>query len=504
MSSRHHISMEHRLRRKHQHLHSHIHVDKALNLKRKKKKGKHETREMKNMKAKSPSMGQPLLTPCPPSSQNRISTKENRHFLTLGTFRFFFLVLASARTTEKKEKAKRKKKEKRNTKERNKRGKTRKRRNKSKRKNKWRKWKMTEWKNDKMKNTGKHGKSKMKTAKSLKISNVFGFTHSLSPAHSSYRRSKSTNDTPPTPRSAPAAGSAASSRKQPTFPRSRLSKADVFLIFSSISFFQILILIFSFLHFSFTSTSTSPFPLPLPPPPPPLPPPPPPPPPPPLPLPLPLPLFSFIFFFFSDKRRNIVTKFLVFCENSIFGPRWQEGGCDFLGLSLVVKISTKALTMFFFQKKTNNPFWGLTESATFGVNASRAIPTYTFTNVKNPNIFILFLEKKRKRNKRKRQENKKKTNRKNRYHNLWYVVISYHGLWAVFPNSTFLIFHFFENFNFSICLTVLFFLSFGEEDSKNLWCFFVFFFLFFSLFFLFVFFSFFCSFFRLFDHFHIF
>ena len=67
----------------------------------------HEKREMKNMKAKSPS-NRPLLTPpCPSRPKNRTFTKENSSFFTEGTFRRFFTVLASARTTQKKKQERR-------------------------------------------------------------------------------------------------------------------------------------------------------------------------------------------------------------------------------------------------------------------------------------------------------------------------------------------------------------------------------------------------------------
>ena len=56
---------------------------------------------------------------------------------------------------------------------------------------------------------------------------------------------------------------------------------------------------------------------------------------------------------------------------------------------------------------------GSHESATFGVNASRAIPLLTFTDVKNPSIFILFFQEKEKRNKRKKTRKQKKEDQQN-------------------------------------------------------------------------------------------
>ena len=49
-----------------------------------------KAKERKNMKAKSPS-NRPLLTPCPPRHKNRIFTKENRLFFTVGTSGRFFV-----------------------------------------------------------------------------------------------------------------------------------------------------------------------------------------------------------------------------------------------------------------------------------------------------------------------------------------------------------------------------------------------------------------------------
>ena len=85
-SSGHHISMEHQLRRKHVQLNSDTNASNAtfwkeIQEKRKRRNMFRRKTKMKkkknNMESKSPTNG-PLLTPCPPRSENQNFTKENR------------------------------------------------------------------------------------------------------------------------------------------------------------------------------------------------------------------------------------------------------------------------------------------------------------------------------------------------------------------------------------------------------------------------------------------
>ena len=117
MSSRHHISMEHRLRRKHLLLNPNTNASNETYLKeiqkkrkrrkqtqRQNKKRKNEKREMKNMKAGSPSNGPnpgpPFTLSLSTEAREFIFSQKKNGIFTMRTSRRFFPVLASARTTE--------------------------------------------------------------------------------------------------------------------------------------------------------------------------------------------------------------------------------------------------------------------------------------------------------------------------------------------------------------------------------------------------------------------
>ena len=101
-------------------------------------------------------------------------------------------------------------------------------------------------------------------------------------------------------------------------------------------------------------------------------------------------------------------------------PFWAFGTGATTAAKLMLAMATRLPTykLWSVVDDTSGHVAGTPVAATFWVNASRVLPRLTIANVKNPNILILFLKKKRKRKKKqndkKKNKKKKKTKKKNK------------------------------------------------------------------------------------------